>query len=497
MKNGRYENALADIPEYFDEEVSDAVAALPASLCEWPFSTLHNLFTDVLPWYIYYLFCPHSSFHVERAVARWRCSLKEYRMRDLRSADLEVWTLIRQEERRQAEKIRLIPSENYVSHAVMEATGSVFTNKYSEGYPGRRYYEGQQVVDALEELAQARARSLFGVKYVNVQPYSGSPANLAVCFALLDPGDALMGLDLTHGGHLTHGWKVNFSAKYYRSVPYRLNTATGLIDYDALEETARRERPKLIICGATAYPRTIDFARVAAIAREVGAYSLDDIAHIAGLIAGGVHPSPAGIVDVITTTTHKSLRGPRGAMIMTDSEEIAKKVDRAIIPGLQGGPHDHTTAAIAVALREASTPEFKAYARQIVANAKAFAEELLSLGYALVSGGTDTHLMVIDLTNKGVSGKAAARALDLGGIETNYNTIPDDPRKANDPSGLRIGTPAVTSRGMREDEMRRIARWMDRIIAHLDDEAVLEKTRLEVAELCRSFPAPGLPGSEV
>jgi len=417
-------------------------------------------------------------------------------MRDLRSADLEVWTLVKQEERRQADKIRLIASENYVSHAVKEATGSVFTNKYSEGYPGRRYYEGQQVVDALEELARKRARDLFGARYVNVQPYSGSPANLAVCFALLQPGDTLMGLDLTHGGHLTHGFQRNFSAIYYRSVPYRLSKETGRIDFDALEETARRERPKLIICGATAYPRLIEFERFAAIAEEVGAYLLADIAHIAGLVAGGAHPSPVGIADVITTTTHKSLRGPRGAMIMTNDEDIYKRVNRAIIPGLQGGPHNNTTAAIAVALREAGAPEFRQYAQQIVANARALAQELVDLGYALVSGGTDNHLILLDLTSTGISGKTAAQALDLGGIETNCNTIPDDPRKPTDPSGIRVGTPAVTSRGMKEPEMRRVARWMDRIMKNHDDDSVLDRTRDEIAEFCRSFPAPGLPESE-
>lgn len=417
-------------------------------------------------------------------------------MGDLRAADLEVWTLVKLEERREADKIRLIPSENYVSHAVKEAAGSVFTNKYSEGYPGRRYYEGQQVVDALERLAQKRAHDLFGVRYANVQPYSGSPANLAVCFALLEPGDTLMGLDLTHGGHLTHGFQRNFSAIYYRSIPYRLDKATGRIDFGALEETAAREKPKLIICGATAYPRTIEFDRFASIARNVGAYLLADIAHIAGLVAGGVHPSPVGVADVITTTTHKSLRGPRGAMIMTNDEEIYKKVNRAIIPGLQGGPHNNTTAAIAVALKEASTREFGRYARQIISNAKALADELLNLGYALITGGTDNHLILLDLTSTGLSGKAAAQALDLGGIETNYNTIPDDPRKPTDPSGLRIGTPAVTSRGMKEPEMQQIARWMDRIIKHHDDESVLDATRNEIAEYCRSFPAPGLPESD-
>ena len=417
-------------------------------------------------------------------------------MRDLRTVDLEVWSLAQQEESRQAKKIRLIASENYVSHAVREASASVFTNKYSEGYPGRRYYEGQQNVDPLEELARQRARDVFGVKYVNVQPYSGSPANLAVYFALLDPGDTFMGQHLTHGGHLTHGWKANFSATYYNSVPYHLN-GDGLIDYDEIDKLAKEHRPKLLISGASAYSRVIDWERLANIAHSVDAYLLADIAHIAGLIAGGVHPSPVGYADVITTTTHKSLRGPRGAMVMTDDEYIAKKVDRAIIPGLQGGPHNNTTAAIAVALAEANTPEFKAYARQVVTNASTLAGALTERDYQIVSGGTDNHLMLIDVTNKGISGKQAAQALDLAGLETNYNTIPDDPRKPFDPSGLRLGTPATTSRGMTETEMVQIAEWIDRVVRDHENDAVLSEVREEVVALCDRFPAPGLPGSEV
>jgi len=417
-------------------------------------------------------------------------------MRDLRTVDLEVWSLAQQEESRQAKKIRLIASENYVSHAVREASASVFTNKYSEGYPGRRYYEGQQNVDPLEELARQRARDVFGVKYVNVQPYSGSPANLAVYFALLDPGDTFMGQHLTHGGHLTHGWKANFSATYYNSVPYHLN-GDGLIDYDEIEKLAKEHRPKLLISGASAYSRVIDWERLADIAHSVDAYLLADIAHIAGLIAGGVHPSPVGYADVITTTTHKSLRGPRGAMVMTDDEYIAKKVDRAIIPGLQGGPHNNTTAAIAVALAEANTPEFKAYARQVVTNASTLAGALTERDYQIVSGGTDNHLMLIDVTNKGISGKQAAQALDLAGLETNYNTIPDDPRKPFDPSGLRLGTPATTSRGMTETEMVQIAEWIDRVVRDHENDAVLSEVREEVVALCDRFPAPGLPGSVV
>jgi glycine hydroxymethyltransferase len=417
-------------------------------------------------------------------------------MRDLRVADLEVWTLCQQEERRQSDKIRLIASENYVSHAVREATGSLFTNKYSEGYPGRRYYEGQQVVDPLETLAQERAKELFGVKYVNVQPYSGSPANLAVAFGLLEPGDTIMGLLLSHGGHLTHGHKINYSSRFFNSVSYRLDATTGLMDYDALEAQALEVKPKLIIAGFSAYSRIVDWERIAAIAKKVGAYSQADIAHISGLVVAGEHPSPAGIMDVITTTTHKSLRGPRGAMIMTDSEDIYKKVNRAIIPGLQGGPHNHVTAAIAVALKEAATPEFKAYGQQVVKNAAALAEGLMKRGFEIVSGGTDTHLMVVDMTNKGVSGKVIAKALDIAGIETSYSTIPDDPRKPMDPSGVRLGTPPVTSRGMKEAEMAKVAEWIDRVVSNHEDEKILDATRTEIADFCAAFPAPGTDSSE-
>jgi glycine hydroxymethyltransferase len=416
-------------------------------------------------------------------------------MEHVHADDLEVWSLIRLEEQRQASKIRLIASENYISHAVREATGSVLTNKYSEGYPGKRYYEGQQNIDLIEELAQKRASELFGATYVNVQPYSGSPANLAVYFALLEPGDTVMGLQLTHGGHLTHGWKVNFSGVYYNSVPYRLGS-DGLIDYDEIERLAIEHKPKLIISGTSAYSRHIDWQRMADIAKSVGAYSLADIAHIAGLVAGGAHPSPVGIVDVVTTTTHKSLRGPRGAMIMTNDKEISKKIDRAIIPGLQGGPHNNTTVAIAVALKEAMSPEFKLYTQQIVRNAAALAEALSAKDYQIISGGTDNHLMLIDLTNKDISGKPAAKALDVAGLVTNYNTVPDDPRKPYDPSGLRLGTAATTSRGMTESEMVQIAEWIDRVICDHENEEVLAAVREEVAELCANFPAPGLPESD-
>ncbi len=414
----------------------------------------------------------------------------------LQRTDPEIYELIRQEERYQLESIRLIPSENYVSKAVLEATGSVLTNKYSEGYAGKRYYEGQRFIDPIETIAIERAKALFGAEHANVQPYSGSPANLAVYFALLKPGDTIMGLALPHGGHLTHGWNVSITGTFWRSVQYTVDPRTHLIDYDAVRELARRERPQIIVAGATAYPRQFDFAAFADIAKEVGAYFLADISHIAGLIVGGVHPDPVPYADVVTTTTHKTLRGPRGAMILC-REELADRIDRAVFPGLQGGPHNHTTAAIAVALKEASTPEFRAYARQVVSNARTLAAELKERGFDLVSGGTDNHLILIDLTNKGVIGKKAAKALDRAGIVCNYNTVPFDPRKPFSPSGIRLGTPAVTSRGMDEAAMRQIAAWIDQVIANVDDEAVIERVADEVREFCRGFPAPGILLEEV
>ncbi len=412
-------------------------------------------------------------------------------MEELRQIDPEIHQLIKQEERYELESIRLIPSENYASRAVLEATGSVLTNKYSEGYPGRRYYEGQRYIDQIETLAAERAKKLFGVEHANVQPYSGSPANLAVYFGLLKPGDKLMGLALPHGGHLTHGWNVSITGVFWQPVQYTVDRETQRIDYDAVRELARKERPRMIVTGATAYPREFDFAAFGAIAKEAGAYLLADISHIAGLIAGGAHPSPVPYADVITTTTHKTLRGPRGAMIMCRSE-VAGPIDRAVFPGLQGGPHNHTTAAIAVALKEAATPAFREYAHQIVRNARALAAELLARGFNLVSGGTDNHLILIDLTNKGVIGKKAAKALEAAGIVCNCNTVPYDPRKPFSPSGIRLGTPAVTSRGMGEAEMRQIGRWIDEVLAHVDDEAALGRIAGEVREMCQRFPAPGI-----
>jgi glycine hydroxymethyltransferase len=413
----------------------------------------------------------------------------------LRATDPEIAGLIEAEERRERDKIRLIPSENYVSHAVLAATGSVLTNKYSEGYPGKRYYEGQQLIDPIETIAIDRAKALFGAEHANVQPYSGSPCNLAVYLAFLKPGDTVMSISLPSGGHLTHGHGVSISGRWFRSLQYEVAKDTGRIDYDQVRDLAKRERPSLIWCGGTAIPTLIDFEAFGEIARDAGAILAADIAHIAGLIAGGAHSSPVGIADVVTTTTHKTLRGPRGAMLMCP-EKHAKDLDRAVFPGVQGGPHNHTTAAIAVALHEAAQPEFKTYAQQIVRNAKALATALLDRGFDLVSGGTENHLILADLTNKGVTGKVAAKALDRAGIELNFNAVPYDPRKPFDPSGIRLGTPAVTTRGMKEPEMAQIAAWMDKVVAAPDDESLSEQVAGEIRELCSRFPAPGISVSD-
>ncbi|HKE79342.1 MAG TPA: serine hydroxymethyltransferase [Solirubrobacteraceae bacterium] len=409
----------------------------------------------------------------------------------LAAADPEVAALVEREAGRQARTLCLIPSENHVSGAVLEAMGTVFTNKYSEGYAGRRYYEGQQVVDRLEPLAIERAKRVFGVEHANVQPYSGSPANLAAYLAFCEPGDTVMGMALPMGGHLTHGWRVSATGTWFRAVQYGVRRDTGRVDLDEVRALALAERPKLIFCGGTAIPRTIDFAGFAEVAREAGAVLVADIAHIAGLVAGGAHPSPVGHADVISTTTHKTLRGPRGAMLLSGAEH-ASALDRAVFPGLQGGPHNHTTAAIAVALEEALRPEFADYARQTVANAAALADALLARGFDLVSGGTDNHLILIDLTSKEVPGKVAAQALDRAGITTNYNTVPYDPRKPFDPSGIRLGTPAVTTRGMGAAEMELIAGWIDAGVdaARRDDEGALERIGGEVVALAEAFPVP-------
>jgi glycine hydroxymethyltransferase len=410
---------------------------------------------------------------------------------ELKRTDPELFKLIKEEEQYEIDSIRLIPSENYVSKAVLEATGSILTNKYSEGYSGRRYYEGQRYIDQIETITVNRAKALFKVDHANVQPYSGSPANLAIYYALAKPGEKLMGLALPHGGHLSHGWGVTLSGTLWTPVAYEVDRETQRIDYDAMRSQARKERPRIIIAGTTAYPRQLDFKIFAEVAKEVGAYLLADISHIAGLIVGGVHPDPSPYADVMMTTTHKTLRGPRGAMILCKAE-FAERIDRAVFPGLQGGPHNHTTAGISVALKEAAAPEFKQYAVNVVRNAKTLADELLARGFTLVSGGTDTHLVLIDLQSKNVTGRKAAKALDAAGIVCNFNTVPHDPRKPFSPSGIRLGTPAVTSRGMGDAEMRQVAKWMDEAISHVNDEAALKRIAGEVTEMCRTFPAPGI-----
>ncbi len=409
----------------------------------------------------------------------------------LAERDPEIASLIGREDERQRDKLRMIPSENYASRAVLEACGSSLSNKYSEGYPRKRYYEGQQFIDEIEELARERIKRLFGVEHANVQPYSGSPANLAVYFAFCKPGDTVMGLGLPHGGHLTHGWPVSITGSYFKSVPYSVRRDDHRIDLDEVRRLAHEHKPRLLFCGGTAYPRTWDFPAFSAIAREVGAILVADVAHIAGLIAGGAHPSPVGHADVITSTTHKTLRGPRGGMIMTTAAHAAA-IDKAVFPGLQGGPHEANIAGLAVAASEASTDEFKAYAHQVVANAKALASALSSKGYSLVSGGTDNHLLLIDLTNKSIPGKKAAKALDHAGIELNYNTVPYDPRKPFDPSGVRLGTPAITSRGLREAHMQAIATWFDEAVRNADDASKLDAIAAEVKRFLGDFPAPGI-----
>ncbi|ACY16269.1 serine hydroxymethyltransferase [Haliangium ochraceum] len=409
----------------------------------------------------------------------------------IHAVDSEVARLIAEEELRQRKSLRLIASENYASAAVMAATGTVLTNKYSEGYPGKRYYEGQRVIDQIESLAIERAKALFGAEHANVQPYSGSPANLAVYLAFVEPGATIMGMGLPAGGHLTHGWGVSITGKYFRAVHYGVRKDTGRIDLDEVRDLAKKERPRLLWAGGTAVPRIIDFAAFAEIAKEVGAIFAADIAHISGLVAGGAHPSPVPVADVVSSTTHKTLRGPRGGMILCRSEH-QKAIDRAVFPGLQGGPHNHTTAALAIALKEASLDGFKTYAAQIVSNAKALAAALMERGFELISGGTDNHLLLVDLTNKGVPGRAAARALDHAGIVVNCNSIPFDPRKPFDPSGIRLGTAAVTSRGMGAEEMGQIAAWMERAVASHEDEDELGRIANEVAALCDAHPAPGL-----
>lgn len=409
----------------------------------------------------------------------------------LAEVDSEIATQIRAESVRQARSLRLIPSENYAPRAVMEACGSALNNKYSEGYAGRRYYEGQAHIDAVEALAIARLKQLFGAEHANVQPLSGSPANLAVYFAFCKPGDTIMGLSLDAGGHLTHGWGVSITGAYFNPIRYGVRREDHLIDYDQVAKLAREHRPKLLWCGTSAYPRTLDFNRFAEIAEDVGALLVADIAHISGLVAGGVHPSPFPVADVVTSTTHKSFRGPRGGMILC-KEAHAKKIDKAVFPGLQGGPHNGTTAGIAIAAKLAATDDFKRYAQNVVANAKALADGLLSEDIRLVSGGTDNHLVLCDLSSRNIAGNAAAKALNQAGIVCNSNSVPFDTRKPFDPSGIRLGTPALTTRGMGTDEMKEVARLIGRVLGHLQDDAALAKVRQDVEALCEKFPAPGL-----
>lgn len=416
--------------------------------------------------------------------------------------DKAIADLIDKEVLRQSEGLEMIPSENHTSGDVLAALGSRLTDKYSEGYPGMRYYGGCENVDEVENLARDRAKELFGSTHANVQAHSGCPANMAAYYALLDPGDTLMGLSLIHGGHMTHGLKLNFSSTYYNAVQYHVGK-DGYIDIDEMYKLAKEHKPKLIVGGGSAYARVYEWAKYKEVADSVGAYLVADMSHVAGLVAGGVYPSPVGIADIVTTTTHKTLRGPRGALLLANGnpsnplkkpertrENIPSLIDRAVIPGLQGGPHNHQTAAIAVALKEAMTPEFRQYAKNVVDNAKCLASELMSKDFQLVTGGTDSHLLLIDMTNKGVSGKQAENALGKAGITVNKNTVPFDSRSPFDPSGIRMGTPALTTRGMGKVEMKLIANWIDTVINNIDDESALNKIRNEIIDLAKNFPLP-------
>ncbi len=410
--------------------------------------------------------------------------------RPLYEVDPEISNAIDNEVRRQHEGLELIASENFVSEAVLEAAGSVFTNKYAEGYPGKRYYGGCEFTDVVENLARERVKKLFGAEHANVQPHSGSQANQAAYAAMLQPGDTILGLNLAHGGHLTHGHPLNFSGKTYKIVPYGVTRETETIDYDDLEKIATAERPKLIIGGGSAYPRIIDFARMRQIADKVGALYLVDMAHFAGLVAGGAHPSPVPHAQIVTSTTHKTLRGPRSGMILS-KQEFAKEIDKTVFPGMQGGPLVHIIAAKAVCFLEASQPSFRDYARQVVANAKVMAETLAADGYRIVSGGTDTHLMLVDVFAKGMLGSEAEKALGEAGITVNKNAIPFDVNPPMKPSGIRIGSPAVTTRGMKESEMRQISHWIAEALDHRTDAAVLGKIRKQVLGMAEEFPLYG------
>ena len=409
-------------------------------------------------------------------------------MKYIKDYDVEVYNAILEEEKRQEEGIELIASENFVSKAVMEAAGSVFTNKYAEGYPERRYYGGCVNADTVEQLAIDRLKEIFGAKFANVQPHSGSQANMGVYVSLLEAGDKILGMGLSSGGHLTHGYKVNFSGKNYIGIEYGLNPETELLDYDEVRRLAVQEKPKIIVAGASAYSRIIDFKKFREIADEVGAYLMVDMAHIAGLVAAGEHPNPMEYADIVTSTTHKTMRGPRGGIILTNNEEIAKKIDKAIFPGIQGGPLMHIIAAKAVAFKEALSPEFKEYQKQVVKNAKAMADALVKGGLRIVSGGTDNHLMLVDLRPKGVTGKLAEESLEKAGITCNKNAIPNDPEKPFITSGVRLGTPAITARGMKEDESVKIAEMIIKVLENVNDDEKIAEVRNEVLKLTEKFP---------
>lgn len=409
-------------------------------------------------------------------------------MGHLKDVDIEIYNAIISEKKRQEEGIELIASENFVSEAVMEAAGSVLTNKYAEGYSGKRYYGGCINVDVVEDLAVERLKELFGAKFANVQPHSGSQANMGVYVSLLEAGDKILGMSLSAGGHLTHGYKINFSGKNYIGLEYGLDPKTETIDFKEIRRIALEEKPKIIVAGASAYSRTIDFKKFREIADEIGAYFMVDMAHIAGLVATGEHPNPMEYADVVTSTTHKTLRGPRGGVILTNNEEIAKKIDKTIFPGIQGGPLMHIIAAKAVAFKEALSPEFKSYQKQVVKNAKAMADELVAGGLRIVSGGTDNHLMLVDLRAKGVTGKLAEEILEKAGITCNKNAIPNDPEKPFITSGIRLGSPAITTRGMKEEEARQIAKMIIKVLENPNDEVKIAEVRKEVLELTKKFP---------
>ncbi len=414
--------------------------------------------------------------------------MEKMEMNYMKNVDPDVYNAIMAEKKRQEEGIELIASENFVSKAVMEAAGSVLTNKYAEGYPKKRYYGGCVNIDIVENLAIERLKEIFGAKYANVQAHSGSQANMGVYVALLEPGDKILGMSLSAGGHLTHGYKISFSGKNYIGLEYGLNSETELIDFDAIRKIALAERPKIIVAGASAYSRIINFQKFREIADEVGAYLMVDMAHIAGLVAAGEHPNPLKYAHVVTSTTHKTLRGPRGGVILTNHQEIAEKIDKTIFPGIQGGPLGHIVAAKAVAFKEALTPEFKDYQRQVVKNAKAMAEELVSGGLRIVSGGTDNHLMLVDLRSKGVTGKVAEKILEEAGITCNKNAIPNDPEKPFITSGIRLGTPAITTRGMKEEEARQIAKMIIKVLNNPEDSQKIAEVKEEVLALTKKFP---------